>query len=181
MIETPRLILRPWRSSDLPLFAEQNADPVTMRFLSGVLTREASDAYAARATQHLADHGFCKWAVEAPGIAPFIGAVGLTHVGYEASFTPAVEAAWRLNRRYWGNGYATEAARAAIDDGFDRVRLTEIVAVTALGNTASARVMERLGMTRSIEFDHPNQPDSSPLRRHILYRLQRATDRRQSA
>ena len=173
MIETPRLILRPWRKIDLSPFAEQNADPVVMRFLAPVLTREASDAYVERAEKHLSENGFCKWAVEAPGVSPFIGAVGLTRVKFDASFTPAVEVAWRLGRRYWGQGYATEAAAAAIADGFYRVGLTEIVAMTALGNVASMRVMERLGMTRSIEFDYPNHPEGSPLRRHVLYRLPR--------
>ena len=173
MIETPRLILRPWRTTDLPLFAEQNADPIVMRFLAGPLTREQSDAYVARAESHLAETGFCKWAVEAPGMAPFIGAVGLTRTTFEASFTPAVEIAWRLHRDHWGHGYATEAARAAIEDGFTRIGLTEIVAVTAVGNKASMRVMERLGMTRTMEFDHPKLPDDNPLRRHILYRLSR--------
>lgn len=173
MIETPRLLLRPWRESDLALFAEQNADPVVMRFLAGVLTRAESDAYVARAEQHLAETGFCKWAVEAPGVAPFIGSVGLSRLTFEASFAPAVEVAWRLHRRYWGFGYATEAAAASIADGFTRVGLTEIVALTALGNTASMRVMHRLGMTRTIEFDHPRLPEGSPLRRHILYRFSR--------
>lgn len=171
MIETSRLLLRPWRDSDLIPFAEQNADPIVMRFLSGPLTRAQSDAYAQRAKQHFADHGFAKWAVEAPGVAPFIGAVGLSHVRYEASFTPAVEVAWRLNRRFWGQGYATEAARAAIADGFTRLRLAEIVAVTTLGNIPSQRVMERLGMIRSIEYDHPLLAADDPRRRHILYRL----------
>ena len=174
MIETARLILRPWRKSDLPPFAEQNADPIVMRFLRGLLTREESDAYVGRAERHLAQTGFCQWAVEAPGVAPFIGAVGLMQVRFEASFTPAVEVAWRLHRRYWGQGYATEAARAAIEDGFTRVGLKEVVALTALGNEASRRVMERLGMTRTAEFDHPSLPEGSPLRRHILYRLARA-------
>lgn len=174
MIETSRLVLRRWRSSDLALFAEQNADPVVMRHLAGVLTREESDAYVERAEMHFIDNGFCKWAVEAPGVSPFVGAVGLTRVKFEAEFTPAVEVAWRLNRRYWGRGYATEAARAALDDGFERVGLEEVVAMTALGNTASIKVMERLGMVRSIEFDHPHHRESSSLRRHILYRLQRA-------
>jgi len=174
MIETPRLILRRWRDSDLPLFAEQNADPLVMRFLNGVLTREESDAYVRRAEQHFSERGFCKWAVEAPGVASFVGSVGLTRVPFEASFTPAVEVAWRLHRSYWGQGYATEAARAAIEDEFRRVGLTEVVALTALGNAASMRVMLRLGMTRTIEFDHPNLPDGSPLRRHVLYRLSRS-------
>ncbi|HEX3991693.1 MAG TPA: GNAT family N-acetyltransferase [Acetobacteraceae bacterium] len=174
MIETARLILRPWRDSDLPWFAEQNADPVVMRYLVGPLTRAQSDAYAAQAVEHLAATGYCKWAVEAPGVAQFIGAVGLSRVKFEASFTPAVEVAWRLHRRYWGRGYATEAARAAIEDGFTRAGLSEIVALTTLGNTASQRVMERLGMTRTIEFDHPLVAEGSPLRRHILYRLARS-------
>jgi RimJ/RimL family protein N-acetyltransferase len=173
MIETPRLVLPPWRDSDRPPFAEQNADPMVMRFLLSVLTREASDAYVDRAEQHFAATGFGKWAFEAPGVAPFIGAVGLSWIGFEASFTPAVEVAWRLHRRYWGKGYATEAAQAAIEDGFTRVGLTEIVALTTLGNMPSMRVMERLGMTRTIEFDHPGVPEGNPLRRHILYRLSR--------
>jgi RimJ/RimL family protein N-acetyltransferase len=171
MIETNRLILRPWRASDLPLFAEQNADPFVMRFLRSVLTREQSDAYAAAAEQHFAETGYGKWAVEVPGVAPFIGAVGLSRVKFEASFTPAVEVAWRLHRDYWGKGYATEAARAAINDGFTRIGLTEIVAFTILANTPSQRVMERLGMTRTIEFDHPDIAPDSPLLRHILYKI----------
>jgi len=173
MLATPRLILRPWRASDLPFFAEQNADPVVMRFLGGVLTRKESDAYVVRAEQHLATHGFCTWAVEAPGVAPFIGAVGLAHVKFPASFTPSVEIAWRLNRRFWGQGYATEAARTALEDGFARIGLAEIVSFTARDNAPSRRVMERLGMTRAFEFDHPRLPEGSPLRKHILYRLHR--------
>ena len=143
MIETPRLLLRPWRDSDLPVFAEQNADPLVMRFLLHVLTRAESDAYVEATTRHLGETGYCKWAVEAPGVAPFIGAVGLTRVKFEASFTPAVEVAWRLHRRYWGQGFATEAARAAIEDGFTRVGLREIVAITTLMNQPSMRVKER--------------------------------------
>ena len=173
MIETPRLVLRPWQKSDLPFFAAQNADPAVMQYLTGVLTREESDAYVARAEKHLAEVGYCKWAVEVLGIAPFVGAVGLTRVKFDAAFTPAVEVAWRLSQQYWGRGYATEAAAAAIEDGFARVGLEEIVAMTALVNTASMRVMERLGMTRSIEFDYPGHAEGSLLRRHVLYRLSR--------
>ncbi len=124
MIETSRLILRSWRESDLAPFAVQNADPEVMRFLGGPLTREDSDAYVRRAETHYATHGFCKWAVEAPGVAPLIGGVGLSYVSFEASFTPAVEVAWRLHKRFWGEGYATEAAHAAIDDGFTRIGLS---------------------------------------------------------
>ena len=172
VIATARLILRPWRDDDLAPFAEQNADPVTMRFLGGPMSRADSDAYAERARMHWRDHGFGKFAVEAPGIAPFIGAVGLSHVRIEAPFTPAVEIAWRLHKSWWGQGFATEAARAALRDGFDRAGLTEIVAMTALLNLPSQRVMRRLGMTRSIAFGYPRYPESYPLRNHILYRAE---------
>ncbi len=145
-----------------------------MRYLAGPLTREQSDAYANAARDHLAQTGYCKWAVEMPGVAPFIGALGLSRVKFQASFTPAVEVAWRLHRNFWGQGFATEAAKAAIDDGFTRCGLTEIVALTTLSNLPSQRVMQRLGMTRTVEFDHPSLAPDSPLRRHILYRLSRA-------
>src|ERR1035438_4407387 len=126
MIEISRLILRPWRPSDRAPFAEQNADPVVMRYLLNVLTGAESDNYVDRIEQHLAETGYCKWAVEAPRVAPFIGAVGLSRVKFEASFTPAVEVAWRLHRRFWGFGYATEAARAAIADGFTRAKRSNL-------------------------------------------------------
>ena len=110
----------------------------------------------------------------APRRSGFIGVVGLESVSYEAHFTPAVEVAWRLARAYWGRGYATEAARAALDYGFEQLGLTEIVALTVPANQRSRRVMERLGMTRSPEddFDHPRVPEG-PLKRHVLYRLRK--------
>jgi len=173
MIATDRLILRPWRDSDLEPFAELNADPHTMRFFLKTLTRTESDEHVARHVRLRAEQGIGKWAVEAPGIAAFVGTVGLQPVGYEAFFSPAIEVAWRLHRDFWGHGYATEAARAVIRDGFDRLGLTDIVAVTALQNLPSQRVMERLGMTREATFDHPRVPEGHALRRHVLYRLQR--------
>ena len=125
----------------------------------------------ARKRAHWEEHGFGQW-VELPGEASFIGVVGLETVSYDAHFTPAVEVAWRLVRAYWGRGYATEAAKAALDYGFGEVGLGEIVALTVPANQRSRRVMERLGMTRSPvdDFDHPRLPEG-PLRRHVLYRL----------
>ena len=94
---------------------------------------------------------------------------------FEAPFTPAVEVGWRLQRAAWGNGFATEAARAAVADGFDRLELDEIVSFTAAINGRSRAVMERLGMTRdpAEDFDHPSVDPHGPLRSHVLYRLPR--------
>jgi RimJ/RimL family protein N-acetyltransferase len=103
-----RLVLRPWRDTDRLPFAELSADPQVMEYLMPLPAREASDAWIDRQKLHLAAHGFCFWAIELVASAAFIGAVGLLRVGYEAQFTPAVEIGWRLARKFWGQGYASE-------------------------------------------------------------------------
>ena len=106
-------------------------------------------------------------------LALFIGAVGLTRVKFQACFSPALEVVWRWPCAYWGKNYATEAARAAIEDGFTGAGLAVIVALTGLRNTASDHIMDKLGLTRALEFDHPLLADGTPLRRHRVYRLTR--------
>jgi RimJ/RimL family protein N-acetyltransferase len=174
-LRSPRLLLRLWCEEDLDRFAGLSADPAVMQYLMPLPDRAASDAAAQRYREHFARHGFGFWAVELPGACPFIGFVGLLYVPYEAHFTPAVEVAWRLDSRYWGRGYASEAASAALDDGFERLGLAEIVAVTVPANRRSRAVMERLGMRRTAadDFASPRVPDGHPLKRHVLYRLQR--------
>ena len=174
-LRTPCLLLRPWRDADLPAFAALNADPEVRRWFPGTLTREQSDAQAARMQDLLAAHGFGFWAVEVPGIAPFIGFVSLQHVTFAAPFVPAVEAGWRLARDHWRRGYATEAVRAALAHGFGPLGLAEIVAFTVPDNLASRRVMERIGMGHDPrdDFDHPALPEGHPFRRHVLYRASR--------
>ena len=172
-LRTSQLVLRPWRDEDIADFAEMSADPVVMEYLLPLSERGLSaDTWVARKRAHWDEHGFGQWVVELPGEASFIGVVGLETVSYDAHFTPAVEVAWRLVRAYWGRGYATEAAKAALDYGFGEVGLGEIVALTVPANQRSRRVMKRLGMTQSPQddFDHPRLPEG-PLRRHVLYRL----------
>ena len=172
-LRTSRLLLRPWRDEDIAAFVEMSSDPLVMEYLLPLSERGLSaEAWVARARAHWEEHGFGQWVVELPGAASFIGVVGLGVVSYQAPFTPAVEVAWRLARPYWGQGYATEAARAALDYGFSKLGLSEIVALTVPANQRSRRVMEHLGMTRSPEddFDHPRVPEG-PLKRHVLYRL----------
>jgi len=131
---------------------------------------------------HFDRHGFGLWAAEVIGGAPFIGFIGLAIPSFEAHFTPCVEVGYRLAFEHWGNGYATEGARAALAFGFESTGLQEIVAMTAVGNARSRRVMEKLGMRRNPadDFDHPNIAGGHPLRRHLLYRL-RAEDFRTTA
>jgi RimJ/RimL family protein N-acetyltransferase len=175
-LRTDRLLLRRWRPADKDAFARINADPVVMEHFPSALDSTESNAFADRIEAGFDARGYGLWAVELPGEAEFIGFVGLALHDFPAHFTPAVEIGWRLDRDYWGRGFATEAARTAIADGFDRAGLGEIVSFTATTNIRSVAVMQRLGMTHdpADDFDHPRLPVGHHLRRHVLYRLGRA-------
>lgn len=172
-LSTERLLLREWRESDRDAWAALNADPAVMEHFPATLDREAADATFDRLGGALADRGWGLWAVEHEGL--FLGFTGLSPVGFEAHFTPATEIGWRLARSAWGHGFATEAARAALDYAWHDLGLDAVVSLTSVGNTRSRAVMERLGMTHdpADDFDNPRVPDGSPLRRHVLYRLAR--------
>jgi ribosomal-protein-alanine N-acetyltransferase len=172
---TSRLRLRLWRTEDLEPYAALNADPRVREFFPKLLTVEESARSIEYIHDHFALHGFGMWAVELLDRHRFIGFIGLGVPEFEAHFTPCVEIGWRLAFEQWEHGYATEGARAALDFGFESIGLREIVALTAVGNTRSRRVMEKLGMRRnpSDDFDHPNIAEGHPLRRHVLYRVRR--------
>jgi RimJ/RimL family protein N-acetyltransferase len=172
-LHTDRLVLRRWRDDDLSLFAALNADPVVMEHMQTTLTRAESDAFAARIEAEFEECGYGLWAVEVRGGASFIGYVGLHRVPFDAPFTPAVEVGWRLAKKFWGHGYATEAARAAVRYGYEQAGLAAIVSFTSPANERSWRVMERLGMVRDpgSDFDHPNVPTGHRLRAHVFYRF----------
>lgn len=171
-IDTPRLRLRQWRAADRAPFAALNADPRVMEHFPSTLDRAASDAIAERCEALIAERGWGFWAVERRDSGDFIGFVGLNVPTAALPFSPCVEVGWRLAHSAWGQGLASEAARAALAAGFETLGLAEVVSFTALSNRRSQAVMERLGMRRTAEdFDHPVLPEGHPLRRHCLYRL----------
>lgn len=174
-LETPRLILRRWRTSDSTSFHQINSDPEVMRFLPKLLTRDESDSMIARIEDHFEKHGFGWWALERRDNGKLIGFTGLVVPNFEAPFVPCVEIGWRLAKESWGHGYATEAAKKALWFGFAKADLKEIVSFTVPANTPSIAVMERLQMKRNPDedFDHPRLERGHPLRRHVLYRLSR--------
>jgi ribosomal-protein-alanine N-acetyltransferase len=175
VLETPRLRLRPYRDSDLDGLAELCADPEVMRHFPETLDRAAAAAMGERIKAHFDRNGFGPWSVEIKGEADYAGFVGLMAPTFETHFTPCVEVGWRLARRHWRKGYATEGARAALAHGFETLGCDQIVSMTVPANKRSRAVMERLGMYRdpADDFDHPNLPEGHVLRRHVLYRLGR--------
>jgi RimJ/RimL family protein N-acetyltransferase len=175
-IETERLLMREWRDSDRAPYAELNGDPEVMRHFPSTLTPQQSDEMIDRMVAAWHDRGHGLWAVERRDTGEFIGFVGLTPPSWQASFTPCVEVGWRLGKQHWGNGFAPEAATAALSWGFANVDLPDdrIVSFATEANVNSRRVMHKIGMTHdpNDDFDHPLLPDWAG-RRHVLYKIDR--------
>ena len=153
-LKTDRLVLRPWRKDDGDVFAKLNAAPDVMADLGGPLNRRASDAKLDRYRASFEQHGFSRFAIEEKD-GTFVGYAGVMPAAYDHPLAPHNQVGWRLVRRAWGKGYATEAARATLDDVFTRVGLDEVLAYTSIDNLRSQAVIERLGLRRDpmLDFD----------------------------
>ncbi|MFP6745872.1 MAG: GNAT family N-acetyltransferase [Alphaproteobacteria bacterium] len=173
-VETNRLLLRDWIDGDLEPFAALNGDANVMAHFPAPLSRVQSDGFVRR-IQHGLDHnGFGLYGVEVKATGGFIGFVGFSRVGFKAAFTPAVEIGWRLAFPDWGQGYATEAAKACLAHGFGELGFDALVSFTTRGNQRSIAVMERIGMTRNPadDFECPSVPRGHAQRPHVLYRIE---------
>lgn len=168
VLRGPRVVLRPWRHTDIEPFVAMGADPEVMRHFPAPLDRAAATELARRIDDHIRRLGWGLWALEVPPSVPFAGFVGLATVNGPLPFAPAVEVGWRLARPFWGRGWATEGARLALRFAAEELGLAEVVAYTAVTNRRSAAVMERLGMRLRMRFEHPLVPEGHPLRTHEL-------------
>ncbi len=174
MLRTERLLLRRWKESDLEPFARINSDPRVMEFMPKQLSRAESDQFVEQIENHFRRYAFGLYAAELQPDNSFVGFIGLSVPNFQAAFTPCVEIGWRLSYDFWGQGLATEGAKAIVRQAFG-MGLPAIVSFTAVQNMRSRRVMEKLGMKRDAaeDFDHPNLPPGHALARHVLYRLNR--------
>ncbi len=176
MIETERLTLRDWREDDWPRFFAGTNTPNVMRWLGGLLDAEGMAATRARVTGCAAANGFCFWAVERKSDGEILGFCGLKRADAPgSSVTGAMEIGWRLREDAWGQGYAKEAAAAALDAAFQRFGAEEVVALTVPGNTPSWGLMKRLGMRRREELDYIDTRFGEELNPSIVYSIDRQT------
>lgn len=165
VLTTPRLRLRTFRRDDLPKYAALNADPEVAEYLGGPLSREHSDDIAEWANQVYEEERIGLLAVERRDDGAFLGMCGLHH---QQSYPDDIEVAWRLAREHWGNGFATEAATAWLDHGFDALHLSKIISITDRPNLRSLAVMRRLGMV----FDHEGEvEDDGQFFRAVVYSI----------
>ena len=167
---TERTILRQWKESDLPTWIALNQDPEVMRYFERPLSADESIATAQRISHRISEDGWGLWALEIKGGPEFVGFVGLSQQDLGLPFTPCVEIGWRLTKSAWGNGYATEAAKAALAFGLQR--FDAIYSFTAATNLPSRKVMERIGLVErtDLAFEHPkvNRPE---IKAHVVYSI----------
>ncbi len=142
-LATERLRLRPARIEDLDAWCAISRDAEEAWFGAPSSTPDDARENLAKHIAHHEEHGFGLWAVELRATREMIGVTGPTHL----ADGPEIEVGYRFLRKHWGNGYATEAARASIEFGLGELRLERIVAVTLPTNRASRHVMEKCGMT----------------------------------
>lgn len=142
-LETARLRLRQFREGDLDAWARIAADPETMRFIGGGEPLSRSEAW--RSLGYLLGHwelrGYGLWAAEERASGALVGRIGL----YHPEGWPGLEVGWLVARERWGEGFATEGARAALDHAFAHVGAERVISVIQPGNAASIRVAEKLG------------------------------------
>jgi RimJ/RimL family protein N-acetyltransferase len=174
-IETPRTRLRYWDQTDRDAFAAMHADPQVMHDCGGPISRRESDAKLDRYAATYRQYGFCRWAIEGQE-GGLLGYAGIMPSRPGHPLGPHSEIGWRLVRRAWGHGYATEAARAALDDAFTRVRLTEVIAYTALDNWRSQAVMGRLQLWRDPSRDFTADYDAIRGWRGLVWVARRTGD-----
>ncbi|URQ61666.1 GNAT family N-acetyltransferase [Pantoea alhagi] len=174
MLETDHLILRQWTENDLQPFAELNADQEVMKYFPAVLSREESDKLANRFKDMINfNGGWGFWAVEMKATGEFVGCVGLVNQPDRFDFSPCTEIGWRLNKKFWGQGIAKEAAEASLAYAFNVLNLSEVVSFTSIHNTPSENLMKRLGMRKQALFLHPALPPDHYLAQHVLYKRSR--------
>ena len=173
-LETKRLTLRQWTTPDIAAFSTMSANPDVMRYFPATLTPEQSRPLAKSFQSVIAQQGWGLWAVALKDTNEFIGFTGLRHQTGTIPLSPFIEIAWRLDDRFWHQGYASEAAKAALSFAFNELRAPAVFAFTARSNAPSIALMKRIGMRKlNQDFKHPSLDRDHPLADHVLYMIDR--------
>ncbi len=169
-IETPRLILRSWTEEDLLPFVQLNSDENVMKYFAKSLSENESREMFNRIQTHFEENGYGLYAVETKKHKAFIGFTGFQKIPFETDFTPGIEIGWRLMFDKWGKGYATEAASACLRYAGERLEFKEVYSFTTIWNKMSENVMQKIGMEKVKEFNHPLLAENHLLSKHVLYK-----------
>lgn len=170
LFTTPRLGFRTWQPFDLDDFAMINADPEVMRFFQKPLSREETQAMMDRMQRMFTEKGYCYFAVDLLETKELIGTIGLGWKTFESDFTPCVDIGWRIGKKWWNQGLATEGALACLSFAQQK-QIPEVLSMASVGNTASIQVMTKIGMRYWKDFDHSELGDFPKIQRCSLFKI----------
>ena len=170
VIQTARLGLRNWLPADVAPFTEMCKDPKVMEFFPATLPESESHDLIERLELHYDKHGYTYFAVDVLKTGEFIGFCGLAVQAWQSEFTPCVDMGWRLKQSAWGNGYATEAAKACLDAAQNKFGLQEVFAFTPDRNLASQNVMKKIGLEYVGDFQHPKIASDSRFKTCLAFK-----------
>lgn len=174
LFQSDRLGFRNWVDADIEEFAMLNADEEVMEHFPKVLSRKEVVELIENLKRKFSENGFTYYVVEVLDTNEFIGMIGLAYQDYKTEFTPAIDIGWRLKRKAWGNGYATEGAKRCLKYAFDELDIKKIIAVCTLKNKKSEHVMRKIGMIKVGTFDHPKMTDIPEYQKHICYEIKKS-------
>jgi RimJ/RimL family protein N-acetyltransferase len=170
-----RLGFRNWEEKDIQLYQYLSADPEVMKYFPREFWLDADSARKSVIgfKEHFQNNGYTYFAVDLLDTNDFIGFIGMKKIAYEVFFAPAIDIGWRLSKKYWGRGYATEGAKKCLEWFFENFQADRIVSMTPTLNLASENVMRKIGMAKICDFDHPLLKKEDPLLNHVLYEIKR--------
>jgi RimJ/RimL family protein N-acetyltransferase len=173
LFTSERLGFRNWRDEDIALMCAINADPDVMEFFPSTQDEAMTRNLIGRMQQQFADKGYCYFAVDKLEDNQLIGFIGLSWQTYEAYFTPCVDIGWRLDKKAWNKGFATEGAKRCLSYAFDTLGLDKIYSVASAVNHKSIAVMKKIGMRKANNFVHPKLAGDERLRECAVYEIRR--------
>ncbi len=171
LFKSERLGFREWQTTDIPQMADINTDPEVMAFFPNTLTRQQTAEFIERMQKQFALKGFCYFAVDNLEDGAFIGFIGLSEQTFEADFTPCTDIGWRLSKRFWGKGYATEGATKCLSYAFAQLKQKKINAIAPKVNLRSEQIMKKIGMKKVGNFIHPLLINNERLEECVLYEI----------
>lgn len=164
-----RLGFRNWKKSDINALFEINSNKEVMRYFPGIQTKTQTENFITRMQNQFDKNKFCYFAVNLLDTNEFIGFIGLSEQTYQADFNPSIDIGWRLHPSFWNKGYATEGAKACLNYGFNELHLEKIISVAPLINNPSILIMQKIGMQKIKEFQHPLLTDFPSIQTCVLY------------
>lgn len=170
IFQSDRLGFRNWILDDIDKMHAINSDDKVMEFFPSIPTKEQTAEFIERMQKQFLDKGYCYFAVDKLEDNEFIGFIGLSEQTYIAAFTPCIDIGWRLIKKEWNKGFASEGAIECLNYAFNTLKLDCVFSIAPSINTKSEHIMTKIGMKKQYEFEHPLLSNNPRLKTCVLYK-----------